>query len=63
MTARRVTPRKPRSARLKRWFETVGWYVLLVLFALITALPFLWTGLMSLRENSSNLFHRTSRRS
>jgi len=58
MTARRVTPRKPRSARLKRWFETVGWYVLLVLFALITALPFLWTGLMSLRENSSNLFHK-----
>ncbi|NLX10813.1 MAG: carbohydrate ABC transporter permease [Chloroflexi bacterium] len=46
----------PLRLRLQRWFETTGWYVLLVLFALITALPFFWTGLMSVRQNSSNIF-------
>jgi putative chitobiose transport system permease protein len=40
------------------WLENTGWYFLLILFALVTALPFFWTGLMSVRENSSNIFSR-----
>jgi putative chitobiose transport system permease protein len=32
--------------------------VVLTAFALVTALPFFWTGLMSVRENSGNIFKR-----
>jgi putative chitobiose transport system permease protein len=52
-----MRPRKPLSRRLKGWFENTGWYVALILFALITALPFFWTALMSVRETSASIFH------
>jgi putative chitobiose transport system permease protein len=44
------------SMRLKRWFESTGWYLVMVMFALVTTLPFIWTGLMSIRENSGSIF-------
>lgn len=47
---------KPFSMRLRKWFSTTGWYIILVFFGLVTALPFLWTALMSVRPNSSNVF-------
>ncbi|HEX7022473.1 MAG TPA: hypothetical protein VF171_06410, partial [Trueperaceae bacterium] len=36
--------------------RTAAWYAVLVLVALVTALPFLWAALMSVRENSTNVF-------
>ncbi|RPI97185.1 MAG: carbohydrate ABC transporter permease [Chloroflexi bacterium] len=51
-----VRTRKTLSMRFKGWFEATGWYILLVIFALITAMPFFWTALMSVRETSSNIF-------
>lgn len=60
MAAPTLSSRTPMSARFKRWMEGTGWYGLLVLFAIVTALPLLWTGLMSVRENSSNLFHKNA---
>ena len=51
--------KKPLNLRLRRWFETTGWYIALIAFALVTALPFLWTGLMSVRQNSGDIFRRT----
>jgi putative chitobiose transport system permease protein len=44
------------SRRLRRWTENLFWYTIMIAFALVTALPFLWTGLMSLRPNSANVF-------
>lgn len=41
---------------LRRQIDSTGWYILLTAFALVTALPFLWTGLMSLRQDSGNIF-------
>jgi putative chitobiose transport system permease protein len=45
---------------LRRLFENTGWYIVLIAFALVTVLPFLWTGLMSIRQDSGNIF-RSSR--
>jgi putative chitobiose transport system permease protein len=44
--------------RLRRWFGTTGWYLVLVLVGLVTAVPFLWTALMSVRPNSANVFRQ-----
>ncbi|MBW4438640.1 MAG: carbohydrate ABC transporter permease [Pleurocapsa minor GSE-CHR-MK-17-07R] len=44
--------RKPRG----RWLGKTGWYTIMVLFGLVTAVPFLWTALMSVRPNSANVF-------
>lgn len=45
-----------RSKRLRTWFSKSGWYVILISFALITVVPFLWTALMSVRPNSASVF-------
>ena len=45
-----------RQGLLRRWLENGGWYLALILFALVTGLPFLWTGLMSIRQDSGNIF-------
>jgi putative chitobiose transport system permease protein len=45
-----------RQGLLRRWLENGGWYLVLTLFALVTGLPFLWTGLMSIRQDSGNIF-------
>ncbi|MBN2469408.1 MAG: carbohydrate ABC transporter permease [Anaerolineae bacterium] len=47
---------KPFSFRLRRWAVNTGWYLVMIAFALVTALPFFWTALMSTRENSQNIF-------
>ncbi|NJL58047.1 hypothetical protein HC928_25210 [bacterium] len=47
---------KSTMYRLRKWFETSGWYVLLLAFTLVTIVPFLWTALMSVRPNSANVF-------
>jgi len=49
---------KPLSFRAKRWLENSGWYTVMIAFALITALPFFWAGLMSVRENSASIFRK-----
>lgn len=54
----RFKSNKPLSARFRNWFNNSGWYALLIIFALITTLPFVWTGLMSLRQNSGSIFRR-----
>jgi putative chitobiose transport system permease protein len=41
---------------LRKWFAATGWYIILICIALITAIPFVWAGLMSVRENSGNIF-------
>jgi putative chitobiose transport system permease protein len=48
--------KKSLSLRLRHWFEQTGWYIVLILFGLVTALPFMWTALMSVRSNSANVF-------
>lgn len=53
---KRIRHRKPLSQRISAWFATTGWYMVLILFALVTALPFMWTALMSTRANSANIF-------
>jgi putative chitobiose transport system permease protein len=45
-----------RQKRLRTWLENSGWYLVLTLFAIVTAMPFLWTALMSLRQTSANVF-------
>lgn len=45
-----------RQGLLRRWLENGGWYLALTLFALVTALPFVWTGLMSIRQDSGSIF-------
>jgi len=45
-----------RARRLRKWFETTGWYIVMVIFAVVTVVPFLWTALMSVRPNSANVF-------
>jgi putative chitobiose transport system permease protein len=50
------TPPNRLLPRLRRWFETTGWYTILLLVALLTVIPFLWTALMSIRPNSANVF-------
>lgn len=52
----KVRSRHRLSDRLRRWLGKSGWYIVLILFALLTAVPFLWTGLMSIRPNSANVF-------
>lgn len=47
---------KPASVRLKNWLGSTGWYLILIFFALLTIVPFLWTGLMSVRPNSASVF-------
>ncbi len=42
--------------RWRRWLENSGWYFIMVIVALITAIPFLWTALMSVRSNSAAIF-------
>lgn len=44
------------GSRTPAWLRTFGWYLLLIAFAMVTALPFVWTGLMSLRQDSGNIF-------
>jgi putative chitobiose transport system permease protein len=46
----------PWPRRLRRWTENSFWYTIMIAFALVTALPFLWTALMSVRPNSANVF-------
>ncbi len=48
--------RKPLALRIRRFFEGMSWYTILLAFGLVTALPFLWTALMSVRPNSANVF-------
>lgn len=48
--------RRPLRDRFRRWFETTGWYIVLILFGLVTVVPFFWTSLMSIRPNSANVF-------
>lgn len=55
-TVPRRTIRKPLVARARAWFLNTGWYLVLLLVAAITLLPFLWTAIMSVRENSANVF-------
>lgn len=42
--------------RFRKWLETTGWYIILILFGLVTVVPFFWTSLMSIRPNSANVF-------
>lgn len=49
------TPRR-RTRPTRRWVGSTFWYTVMVLFALVTAVPFLWTALMSVRPNSANVF-------
>ncbi|MGJ3239237.1 MAG: carbohydrate ABC transporter permease [Anaerolineae bacterium] len=44
------------ASRLLKWLTTTGWYIILLIFALVTVLPFFWTALMSVRPNSANVF-------
>lgn len=48
--------RKPLGMRLRGWLANTGWYLIMIVVALLTALPFLWTVLMSTRETSANIF-------
>jgi putative chitobiose transport system permease protein len=48
--------KKPVLMRLSTWFETTGWYIILIFFGLLTVVPFFWTALMSVRPNSANVF-------
>ncbi len=57
MTAAAISVQNPRRRRrLRTLFENTAWYLALTLFALVTALPFLWTGLMSIRQDSGSIF-------
>ncbi|MCU0513481.1 MAG: carbohydrate ABC transporter permease [Anaerolineae bacterium] len=56
MTELRHYPGKPLRLRLRQWLENTGWYTILILFGLVTVVPFLWTALMSVRPNSANVF-------
>jgi len=49
-------PRKRKPFRWGLWLENTGWYGILTIVALLTALPFFWAALMSVRENSANVF-------
>ncbi len=42
--------------RLRRWLMNTGWYFIMLVVVLFTALPFLWTVIMSVRETSANIF-------
>jgi putative chitobiose transport system permease protein len=44
--------------RVNRFLGPTGWYFILFIFAMVTALPFLWTVLMSVRPNSANVFRQ-----
>lgn len=45
-----------QQARFRNWLGSTGWYIIMIAFALVTALPFFWTGLMASRQNSGNVF-------
>jgi putative chitobiose transport system permease protein len=45
-----------RKSPTRRLLGHAGWYIMLTLFALIFALPFIWTTLMSIRQDSGNIF-------
>jgi len=45
-----------RVRKRRSWPANLFWYTIMIAFALVTALPFLWTALMSLRPNSANIF-------
>lgn len=47
-----------RRRALQRTLRSGGWYALLIAIMLITAVPFLWAALMSVRETSANPFPR-----
>ncbi len=60
-TAREHAPittrtRARTSARTRKWLANSGWYFIMVFVALLTALPFMWTALMSVRSNSATIF-------
>ena len=40
----------------RRILGGAGWYIMLTLFALVFALPFVWTTLMSIRQDSGSIF-------
>ncbi|MGB7340716.1 MAG: carbohydrate ABC transporter permease [Phototrophicaceae bacterium] len=46
------------ESRFGKWFLRIGWYIVLVFVGLVTAVPFLWTALMSVRPNSANVFRQ-----
>lgn len=52
------TQKQPKtfSNRARAWLGSSGWYSILIAMALITAVPFLWTALMSVRSTSANIF-------
>jgi len=45
-----------RAKRFRKFFANTGWYIVLISFALVTVVPFLWTALMSVRPNSASVF-------
>ncbi|MEM9950373.1 MAG: carbohydrate ABC transporter permease [Chloroflexota bacterium] len=50
---------KPELSKHARGcFVASGWYTILIMVGLLTAIPFLWTALMSVRPNSSNVFRQ-----
>ena len=51
-----IRVRKPIGLRLQNWFSNLGWYTILMLMGLVTAVPFLWTAITSIRPNSANIF-------
>ncbi len=54
--ARPKRHRKSRRERFNHWFASTGWYLIMLAFGVLTALPFLWTALMSIRPTSANVF-------
>jgi len=44
--------------RWRKGLGTSGWYLLLIAVMLVTAIPFLWAALMSVRETSASPFPR-----
>ncbi|MDX2162207.1 MAG: carbohydrate ABC transporter permease [bacterium] len=56
MSANVMRVNKPFGQRVRKWLESSGWYTILIAFALLTVVPFLWTALMSVRPNSANVF-------
>jgi putative chitobiose transport system permease protein len=45
-------------SRLRRRLASAGWYLLLTAVMLVTAVPFAWAALMSIRETAANPFPR-----
>lgn len=46
------------ARRWRKGLGTSGWYLLLIAVMLVTAIPFLWAALMSVRETSASPFPR-----